>query len=46
MRSDYFQSIPYIRQMKKKILTKQILSLHELFSTKKNALIQSHNGRP
>lgn len=47
-RSDYSQTIPYIRQMggKKKNLTKQILSPHELFSTKKNALIQSHNGRP
>lgn len=30
----------------KKNLTKQILSLHELFSAKENALIRSHNGRP
>lgn len=32
-------------KQKKKNLTKQILSVHELFSAKENALIRSHNGR-
>lgn len=31
---------------KPKNLTKQILSVHELFSANENALIRSHNGGP
>lgn len=40
-----FHPFPTLEEGEKK-LTKQILSVHELFSAKENALIQSHNGRP